>query len=100
MQTKNVYATLLTFPYDLHLQNLNQTHCTTFFKICVHRNEITNHYYLFKKKSIKMFDPCICVCPRTMKYRYRPGTTPILTDKVVPLKLEVVKETVQQMEMA
>lgn len=47
-----------------------------------------------------MFDPCICVCPRTMKYRYRPGTTPILTDKVVPLKLEVVKETVQQMEMA
>lgn len=47
-----------------------------------------------------MFDPRICVCPRTMKYRYRPGTTPILTDKVVPLKLEVVKETVQQMEMA
>lgn len=37
---------------------------------------------------------------RTMKYKYGPGTTPVLTEKVVPLKLEVVQETVQQMETA
>ncbi|XP_075907677.1 proteasome 20S subunit beta 13a [Nelusetta ayraudi] len=37
---------------------------------------------------------------RTMKYRYRPGTTPVLTEKVVPLKLEVVQETVQKMDTA
>lgn len=37
---------------------------------------------------------------RKMKYKYRPGTTPVLTEKVVPLKLEVVKETVQQMDTA
>lgn len=35
---------------------------------------------------------------RKNKYRYRPGTTAILTQKVEPLKLEVVQETVQQME--
>lgn len=35
-----------------------------------------------------------------MKYRYRPGTTPVLTEKVVPLKLEVVQETVQRMDTA
>lgn len=35
-----------------------------------------------------------------MKYSYRPGTTPVLTEKVVPLKLEVVHETVQQMDTA
>ncbi|CAG5889049.1 unnamed protein product [Menidia menidia] len=35
---------------------------------------------------------------RKMKYKYRPGTTPVLTEKVVPLKLEVVQETVQQMD--
>lgn len=35
---------------------------------------------------------------RTNKYRYRPGTTPILTQKVVPLKLEVVQETVRRMD--
>lgn len=35
---------------------------------------------------------------RINKYKYRPGTTPILTQKVVPLKLEVVQETVQRME--
>ncbi|KAG8004870.1 Proteasome subunit beta type-7, partial [Nibea albiflora] len=37
---------------------------------------------------------------RKMKYKYRPGTTPVLTEKVVPLKLEVVQETVQQMDTA
>ncbi|XP_069372237.1 proteasome 20S subunit beta 13a isoform X2 [Paralichthys olivaceus] len=37
---------------------------------------------------------------RKMKYRYRPGTTPVLTEKVVPFKLEVVQETVQQMDTA
>lgn len=37
---------------------------------------------------------------RKMKYKYRPGTTPVLTEKVVPLKLEVVTETVQQMDTA
>uniref|UniRef100_A0A7N8Y3G9 Proteasome 20S subunit beta 13a n=1 Tax=Mastacembelus armatus TaxID=205130 RepID=A0A7N8Y3G9_9TELE len=37
---------------------------------------------------------------RKTKYRYRPGTTTVLTEKVVPLKLEVVQETVQQMETA
>uniref|UniRef100_A0A3Q4NBS9 Proteasome subunit beta n=1 Tax=Neolamprologus brichardi TaxID=32507 RepID=A0A3Q4NBS9_NEOBR len=33
-----------------------------------------------------------------MKYKYRPGTTTVLTKEVVPLKLEVVQETVQKME--
>ncbi|KAG7453428.1 proteasome subunit beta type-7-like [Solea senegalensis] len=37
---------------------------------------------------------------RKVNYRYRPGTTTILTEKVVPLKLELVQETVQQMETA
>ncbi|XP_035038578.1 proteasome 20S subunit beta 13a [Hippoglossus stenolepis] len=37
---------------------------------------------------------------RKMKYRYRHGTTAVLTEKVVPLKLEVVQETVQQMDTA
>ncbi|XP_045899297.1 proteasome 20S subunit beta 13a [Micropterus dolomieu] len=37
---------------------------------------------------------------RKIKYKYRPGTTPVLTEKVVPLKLEVVQETVQQMDTA
>ncbi|KAM7384753.1 hypothetical protein PAMA_011893 [Pampus argenteus] len=37
---------------------------------------------------------------RNMKYKYRPGTTLVLTEKVVPLKLEVVKETVQRMDTA
>ncbi|XP_008329163.1 proteasome subunit beta type-7-like isoform X2 [Cynoglossus semilaevis] len=35
---------------------------------------------------------------RTNKYRFRQGTTPVLTDTVVPLELEVVEEKVQQME--
>uniref|UniRef100_A0A8C6UAC5 Proteasome subunit beta n=1 Tax=Neogobius melanostomus TaxID=47308 RepID=A0A8C6UAC5_9GOBI len=35
---------------------------------------------------------------RKNKYKYRPGTTPILTQKVVPLKLEVVQETVLRMD--
>ncbi|XP_072304324.1 proteasome 20S subunit beta 13a [Eucyclogobius newberryi] len=35
---------------------------------------------------------------RKIKYKYRPGTTPILTQKVVPLKLEVVQEKVLKME--
>ncbi|XP_029023716.1 proteasome 20S subunit beta 13a [Betta splendens] len=35
---------------------------------------------------------------RKIKYKYRPGTTPVLTEKVVPLKLEVVAETVQRMD--
>uniref|UniRef100_A0A3Q4BCH0 Proteasome subunit beta n=1 Tax=Mola mola TaxID=94237 RepID=A0A3Q4BCH0_MOLML len=34
------------------------------------------------------------------RYKYRPGTTPVLTEKVIPLKLEVVKETVQWMDTA
>ncbi|XP_043995143.1 proteasome subunit beta type-7-like [Gambusia affinis] len=37
---------------------------------------------------------------RKMKYKYRPGTTKVLTEKVVPLKLEIVQETVQKMETA
>ncbi|XP_037650663.1 proteasome 20S subunit beta 13a [Sebastes umbrosus] len=37
---------------------------------------------------------------RKMKYRYGPGTTAILTEKVVPFKLEVVQEAVQQMDTA
>nr|XP_004573096.1 proteasome subunit beta type-7 [Maylandia zebra] len=37
---------------------------------------------------------------RKIKYKYRQGTTPVLTEKVVPLKLEVVQETVQKMETA
>ncbi|XP_023815700.1 proteasome subunit beta type-7-like [Oryzias latipes] len=37
---------------------------------------------------------------RKPKYKYRPGTTPVLTKKVVPLKLEVVEEIQQQMDTA
>lgn len=37
---------------------------------------------------------------RKRRYKYRPGTTPILTEKIVPLKLEVVQETVQRMDTA
>ncbi|XP_033831068.1 proteasome 20S subunit beta 13a [Periophthalmus magnuspinnatus] len=35
---------------------------------------------------------------RKTKYKYHPGTTPVLTQKVVPLKLEVVQERVQRMD--
>lgn len=35
---------------------------------------------------------------RKSQYKYRPGTTPVLTQKVVPLNLEVVQESVQRME--
>ncbi|KAM6903727.1 proteasome subunit beta type-7-like [Lycodopsis pacificus] len=37
---------------------------------------------------------------RKTKYKYGPGTTPVLTEKVVPVKLEVVEETVQRMDTA
>lgn len=37
---------------------------------------------------------------RKVKYKYHPGTTSVLTEKVVPLKLEVVAETLQQMDTA
>ncbi|KAK5854725.1 hypothetical protein PBY51_004897 [Eleginops maclovinus] len=36
---------------------------------------------------------------RKMKYRYSPGTTLVLTEKVFPLKLDVVQESVQQMDI-
>ncbi|KAL0962358.1 hypothetical protein UPYG_G00339050 [Umbra pygmaea] len=35
---------------------------------------------------------------RQRTYKYRPGTTPILTEKIVPLEVEVVKETIQRMD--
>ncbi|CAG5889472.1 unnamed protein product [Menidia menidia] len=35
---------------------------------------------------------------RKIKYRYSPGTTPVLTEKVAPLNLEIVQEAVQQMD--
>uniref|UniRef100_A0A673ZYT8 Proteasome subunit beta n=1 Tax=Salmo trutta TaxID=8032 RepID=A0A673ZYT8_SALTR len=37
---------------------------------------------------------------RRRRYKYRPGTTSILTEKIVPLELEVVQETVQRMDTA
>lgn len=37
---------------------------------------------------------------RQRRYKYRPGTTSILTEKIVPLELEVVQETVQRMDTA
>uniref|UniRef100_A0A3Q2FQ33 Proteasome subunit beta n=1 Tax=Cyprinodon variegatus TaxID=28743 RepID=A0A3Q2FQ33_CYPVA len=37
---------------------------------------------------------------RKIKYKYRPGTTAVLTEKIVPLKLEVVQESVQKMDTA
>lgn len=37
---------------------------------------------------------------RKIKYKYRPGTTPVMTEKIVPLKLEVVQESVQRMDTA
>lgn len=35
---------------------------------------------------------------RKEKYKYKPGTTPVLTEKVVRLELELVQEKVQTME--
>nr|NP_001171882.1 proteasome subunit, beta type 10 [Oryzias latipes]BAD93263.1 PSMB10 [Oryzias latipes]BAJ07284.1 proteasome subunit, beta type 10 [Oryzias latipes] len=35
---------------------------------------------------------------REIKYKYRQGTTPVLTKKITPLKMEVVQETTQKME--
>nr|CAC13118.1 low molecular mass polypeptide subunit PSMB10 [Takifugu rubripes] len=35
---------------------------------------------------------------RKTRYKYRPGVTPVLTEKVVPLKLEMLQETVQRMD--
>uniref|UniRef100_A0A3B4C047 Proteasome subunit beta n=1 Tax=Pygocentrus nattereri TaxID=42514 RepID=A0A3B4C047_PYGNA len=35
---------------------------------------------------------------RQKKYKYKPGTTPVLCEKVVRLELELVHETVQKME--
>lgn len=35
---------------------------------------------------------------RKIKYKYRPGTTAVLTQKVEPLKLELVQEKVQRMD--
>ena len=37
---------------------------------------------------------------RVRRYKYQPGTTPILTEKIVPLQLEVVQEIVQRMDTA
>ncbi|XP_076005930.1 proteasome 20S subunit beta 13a [Genypterus blacodes] len=37
---------------------------------------------------------------RKMTYKYRAGTTPVLSEKVVPIKLEVVQEKVQRMDTA
>uniref|UniRef100_A0AAZ3NTJ5 Proteasome subunit beta n=1 Tax=Oncorhynchus tshawytscha TaxID=74940 RepID=A0AAZ3NTJ5_ONCTS len=37
---------------------------------------------------------------RQKRYKYGPGTTSILTEKIVPLELEVVQETVQRMDTA
>ncbi|XP_062414331.1 proteasome subunit beta type-7-like [Pungitius pungitius] len=37
---------------------------------------------------------------RKTKYKYGAGTTAVLTEKVVPVKLEVVEETVQRMDTA
>ncbi|XP_063048638.1 proteasome subunit beta type-7-like [Engraulis encrasicolus] len=37
---------------------------------------------------------------RQRKYKYRPGTTPVLTEKVIHLEVELVEETVQKMETA
>ncbi|XP_063041525.1 proteasome subunit beta type-7-like [Engraulis encrasicolus] len=37
---------------------------------------------------------------RQRKYKYRPGTTPVLAEKVIHLEVELVEETVQKMEMA
>lgn len=35
---------------------------------------------------------------RKRRYKYRPGVTPVLTEKVVPLKLEIVHESVERMD--
>lgn len=37
---------------------------------------------------------------RKDKYKYKPGTTPVLTENVVRLDLELLHETVQTMETA
>ncbi|CAG11682.1 unnamed protein product [Tetraodon nigroviridis] len=37
---------------------------------------------------------------RKRRYKYRPGVTPVLTEKVVPLRLEVVQERVERMDTA
>lgn len=43
---------------------------------------------------------CVFVFSRKRRYKYPPGVTPVLTEKVVPLKLEIVHETVERMDTA
>lgn len=45
----------------------------------------SNHLFFYSRKT---------------KYKYGAGTTAVLTEKVVPVKLEVVEETVQRMDTA
>ncbi|KAG5264899.1 hypothetical protein AALO_G00259250 [Alosa alosa] len=37
---------------------------------------------------------------RQRKYKYKPGTTPVLKENVVPLEIQLVEETVQRMDTA
>ncbi|CAL1583610.1 unnamed protein product [Knipowitschia caucasica] len=48
---------------------------------------------------IRPFQESLYKDNRNTKYKYRRGTTAILTQEVVPLKLEVVQETVLRMDM-
>ncbi|XP_034561650.1 proteasome 20S subunit beta 13a [Notolabrus celidotus] len=60
--------------------------------ICVITKEGADYIRPFQESEFKD--------DRKIKYRYRPGTTPVLTEKIVPLKLEVVQEKVQRMDTA
>lgn len=66
-----------------------------FYMLEVLKSALNAHY---KSSDLNVLSMCLYF--RKMKYKYRPGTTPVLTEKVVPLKLEVVLETVQKMETA
>lgn len=56
--------------------------------------------FLIQCQKLTHYNLPLFFSSRKIKYRYRPGTTPVMTEKVVPLKLEVVQESVQQMDTA
>lgn len=45
------------------------------------------------------FEGSSLLLPRSSQYRFAPGTTPVLSQTVVPLTLELVEETVQAMDV-
>ena len=67
---------------------------------CHQYNDTVNLQVLIQCQKLTHRNLPLFFSSRKIKYRYRPGTTPVMTEKVVPLKLEVVQESVQQMDTA